>query len=242
MTVYEKIEFFRKREGISQADLEVKLGFSNASISKWKKSMPKPERLYKLAEHFDVTVDFLMGKTDLVVCHICGFGNNPLSEQSEKEHEQFHNRFLAVREKYPFFMKYSDADKIRSESISNFRNPNKTFEEKISCFDNCLKASFSLEIARNNYDISDLNYEDFCKSEISTLKPDWAISEELIDILIEKYGVDREYMFGDEELLARVSNNPQLMRILSCAEKLSPELLNSIELQIKALVDNKSEG
>lgn len=60
MTVYERIENLRKSNGISQGKLEKELGFSNGSISKWKNSMPKPERLQKIADYFGVTVDFLM--------------------------------------------------------------------------------------------------------------------------------------------------------------------------------------
>ena len=60
MTVYERIESLRKERKISQGNLEKELGFSNGSISKWKTSMPKPERLQKIADYFCVTVDYLM--------------------------------------------------------------------------------------------------------------------------------------------------------------------------------------
>ena len=60
MTVYERIESLRKERKISQGNLEKELGFSNGSISKWKTSMSKPERLQKIADYFGVTVDYLM--------------------------------------------------------------------------------------------------------------------------------------------------------------------------------------
>ena len=60
MAVYERIESLRKERKISQGNLEKELGFSNGSISKWKTSMPKPERLQKIADYFGVTVDYLM--------------------------------------------------------------------------------------------------------------------------------------------------------------------------------------
>ena len=60
MTVYERIESLRKERKISQGNLEKELEFSNGSISKWKTSMPKPERLQKIADYFGVTVDYLM--------------------------------------------------------------------------------------------------------------------------------------------------------------------------------------
>ena len=60
MTLYERIEDLRKSREISQADLEKELGFSNGSISKWKKSSPTPERLLKFAQYFDVSMEYLM--------------------------------------------------------------------------------------------------------------------------------------------------------------------------------------
>lgn len=60
MTVFERIESLRKSRDISQGKLEKELGFSNGSISKWKTSMPNPERLQKLADYFGVSLDYLI--------------------------------------------------------------------------------------------------------------------------------------------------------------------------------------
>lgn len=64
MTVFERIENLRKSTGISQGKLEKELGFSNGSISKWKHSTPKYDRLQKIADYFGVTIDYLMTGTD----------------------------------------------------------------------------------------------------------------------------------------------------------------------------------
>ncbi len=60
MTIYERIESLRKSRGLSQGRLEKQLNFSNGSISKWKNSTPKAERLQKLADFFGVSVDYIM--------------------------------------------------------------------------------------------------------------------------------------------------------------------------------------
>jgi len=60
MNFYSRIENLRKSKGISQGALEKELGFSNGSVSKWKNSMPTPERLKKLADFFQVSVDYLV--------------------------------------------------------------------------------------------------------------------------------------------------------------------------------------
>ena len=60
MTFYERIETLRKQRNISQGNLEKELGFSNGSISKWKNSSPTPEPLKKLADYFNVSVEYLL--------------------------------------------------------------------------------------------------------------------------------------------------------------------------------------
>ena len=60
MDFYERLETLRKQRKISQRDLEIELGFSNGSISKWKNSTPTPDRLQNLADFFNVSVDYLI--------------------------------------------------------------------------------------------------------------------------------------------------------------------------------------
>ena len=59
MTIFERIETLRKSRKISQGKLEKELGFSNGSISKWKTSMPNAERLQKLSDYFNVSLEYL---------------------------------------------------------------------------------------------------------------------------------------------------------------------------------------
>lgn len=242
--LYERYAKIRDLRGFTDYKVSKLAGEKGtATISNWKngKYTPKDDKMQEFAKVLDVTLDYLKGNVDYVICPVCGFSDIPLSEQSRKEHEQFHNKFLAVKEKYPFFMKYSDADKLRNDSISNFRNPNKTMDERLSAFDDYLHADFSLEISRANYETDHLNYEEFCKVEVGTLEPDWAISQEFIDLLINKYGVNKEYLIGNAQLLARVSKNEQYMRILKYVELLKPEMLNALEIQIRALAEQNEK-
>lgn len=61
MTTYEKVEQLRSKEGISQGKLEKKIGLSNGQISKWKKNNPSAESLSKIANYFNVSIEYLLG-------------------------------------------------------------------------------------------------------------------------------------------------------------------------------------
>ncbi len=64
MSTYDIIKALCKKKGISVSFLEKELKFSNASISKWKKSAPGSESIKRVADYFGVTVDYLINGED----------------------------------------------------------------------------------------------------------------------------------------------------------------------------------
>ena len=55
--MYELIRQLCKKKGISVHALEKELGFSQGSISKMRTSVPKVDRVMKIAKYFDVPVE-----------------------------------------------------------------------------------------------------------------------------------------------------------------------------------------
>lgn len=64
MTLYERLSMLAKKQKISIPQLSVKLGFSEQYLYKWKTNIPKADNLEKVAEYFNVSVDYLLGRTD----------------------------------------------------------------------------------------------------------------------------------------------------------------------------------
>lgn len=64
MNPYEKIKELTKLRGISVRELEMRLGYSNGYFSKWKKVSPNSEGLAKVADYFNVSVDYLLGREE----------------------------------------------------------------------------------------------------------------------------------------------------------------------------------
>lgn len=58
-----RVTELREERDISQRQLLNQLNLSASTISKWKISTPKPETLQAVADYFNVTVDYLLGKT-----------------------------------------------------------------------------------------------------------------------------------------------------------------------------------
>lgn len=62
MSVKSKIKDLASEHHISIAELERKLDFANGSISKWDKQSPSSERLSKVADYFNVSTDYILGR------------------------------------------------------------------------------------------------------------------------------------------------------------------------------------
>lgn len=241
MTLYERIEKLRNLRGISQGDLEKELGFSNGSISKWKKSTPNPQRLEKLASYFGVTSKFLLGEEDEVECKECGQKYNPFDEFDMSIHNRFHNQIISAQEKYPFLVPYRDCFDLSHRYLESIQKDSDNYFENLG---NYIKAEFSYYVYLNYENKNLLDYDNFCKSQITDLINSGKIPEKRIEQVIKTYGLDKSLIDIDGATLARISSNPQLMRLLKYAEMLSPTFLDALEAQAKAWSessDNKSE-
>lgn len=62
MNLKEKVYALAKERGVKIAQLEKELGMAHSTILKWETSQPSGETLGKVADYFDVSVDFLLGR------------------------------------------------------------------------------------------------------------------------------------------------------------------------------------
>lgn len=64
MNLYEIVQKLCDQENIKISFLEKKLLFGNGTIKKWKNTFPSGDRLLKVAQYFNVSVDYLLGYTN----------------------------------------------------------------------------------------------------------------------------------------------------------------------------------
>lgn len=63
MSIYVRIRQLCKENGETITGLESELGFARGSLSKIDNHKPSAERIHKIADHFNVTVEFLTGES-----------------------------------------------------------------------------------------------------------------------------------------------------------------------------------
>ncbi|EHD1702306.1 helix-turn-helix domain-containing protein [Listeria monocytogenes] len=64
MDIYDRIKKLAETSGITIKELESNLGFVKNSLYKWKKASPSIDRVEKVAEYFNVSIDFLLGRSE----------------------------------------------------------------------------------------------------------------------------------------------------------------------------------
>lgn len=64
LSLVEKIKLLCNEQKISIAELERKTGISNGQIRKWDNSTPGVDKLKLIADYFNVSVDYLLGRTN----------------------------------------------------------------------------------------------------------------------------------------------------------------------------------
>ncbi|EGO5060749.1 helix-turn-helix transcriptional regulator [Enterococcus faecalis] len=64
MSLLYRVKELAAQKKVSLAEVERQAGLSSGSITKWDKSSPKVETLQKVADYFDVSTDYLLGRTD----------------------------------------------------------------------------------------------------------------------------------------------------------------------------------
>ncbi|CYX48889.1 helix-turn-helix transcriptional regulator [Streptococcus suis] len=64
MSLLDRIKLLASTHQLSLAELERKLDFSNGSLRKWASSTPSGDKIEKVADYFNVSTDYLFGRTD----------------------------------------------------------------------------------------------------------------------------------------------------------------------------------
>lgn len=65
MSLTERIKQLAEKKGVTFAEIERSVNISNGQIRRWDTSSPKIENIQKVAEFFDVSTDYLLGRTQI---------------------------------------------------------------------------------------------------------------------------------------------------------------------------------
>ena len=62
MTPFDRLKKLADKQGLSINDIETKVGLGKNTLYSWKKKIPSGTNLTKVADFFNVTTDYLLGR------------------------------------------------------------------------------------------------------------------------------------------------------------------------------------
>lgn len=88
MSILDKIKVLANEQALTLAELERKLDFSNGSLRKWDTSTPSGDKIEKVADYFDVSVDYLLGRESYEVMKLNQARKDFAEDLIEEEEKQ----------------------------------------------------------------------------------------------------------------------------------------------------------
>lgn len=94
MTVFDRVKKLSDKKKMSIVELEEKLGFGRNSLYSWKRKTPNGDSLKKVADYFNVSVDYLLGREEKpqytsddleeMIDNAMSFNGRPLSDHDRE--------------------------------------------------------------------------------------------------------------------------------------------------------------
>lgn len=249
--LYERYAKIRDLRGFSDYKVSQLAGIKGtAPISNWKngKYVPKDDKMERIANSLGVSLEYLKGKETFIECEDCGYKYDLLDKESYLKHEKIHNLMKEAEKKYGFYYNSEYCMYNENQDILTLNDTVSGFDinVKLSAYEDFLKCDFSYLLRKSLFSIKYNSFEDYAREKILADRHETFMSVDLFEELCKKYKIDSSYIDDNAKLLANISNNPQLMRILEYAKKLTPEILNILEIQAKALAqqndNDKKDG
>lgn len=88
MTLVDKIRVLARQRDMSLPQLETELGLGNGTISRWRSVSPNTEKLQRIADYFDVSMDYLLGRDN----HLTAKDQRDIQKILDQTREQLVNQ------------------------------------------------------------------------------------------------------------------------------------------------------
>lgn len=92
MTVFDRVKELADKHGMSIGDVEERVGMGQNAIYKWKRQKAATDKLVLVADYFNVSVDYLLGRdeknqqTDLdkMLENVMSFDGKPMTDNDRE--------------------------------------------------------------------------------------------------------------------------------------------------------------
>lgn len=179
------------RNNESPSGVAKKIGLSNAAANGWKKGkMPSELTLVKLARHFGVTTDYLLGNAEnpIVQCPDCGCSYDVRDPEEVARHEDRHKKWKAAADKFGFCWAATYREEVKAYArgqIENILSDDEYVDAQLDVF----RALFSRSLEASDYSLQHVTFEDYVAMLLNQSQWKEKIPQHIYSVLASDYGV-----------------------------------------------------
>lgn len=186
--MYEIFEQLLQKNHVTTYQVSKATGIAQSTFSSWKsrRNLISGEKAKKIADYFKVSVDYLLGRTDKIMCNDCGFWYDPLNNSDATTHVAKHKQWESAVKKYGFCWNRIKADERELMCRRFLKDPNIDPDIAVEYVEDILKAMFSNELREHDFSYPhDFNY--FVAMQLEKYSFRDIMPEKTLTLLEDKY-------------------------------------------------------
>lgn len=189
MTIGNIIEARRKELGLTLECVGNAAGVGKSTVKKWEKgtiSSVGSDKIMALSKILRIKSEIL---TDIPP-ESCKCGYNPILQEYQFTHEEYHQRYEQAIKKYGIYYDKSFRDDHRGE-MDSILSKNPPLDKQIECQTEKLKCYFSESLFNVDYDLRHCAFNDYVAMILNQEQMFLPMSDECKAAMVETYGKKR---------------------------------------------------
>jgi transcriptional regulator with XRE-family HTH domain len=168
--MYEIYELLLSEKGCKTADVARETGINQTVFSEWKKgkSTPKSDKMQKIADFFNVPLEYLLGKNGIVTCQECGMMYYASDIIECRTHDEFHRKYLSATRFYGSFYSLPIIENEKNKYLNIASNYDNTFEARVNAWIEVIRAYFSRSLSGWNYELEHPTFDNYAAMLLNT--------------------------------------------------------------------------
>lgn len=191
--MYELYSKIRNDRGFKDSDVAKGTGITKSTFSDWKsgRSKPSTEKLMKIADFLDTSIEYLdEWPGTIVTCPDCGLTYDITHDEDVSIHEKEHFAWKQAREQFgTLYCNYAINEKIKAKCRNIKSNLSLPLEERYAAELKILKCLFSRSVVANSYDLRHVSFADYVSISLNDPNYRSHVAQDVFLKLKNEYGI-----------------------------------------------------
>ncbi|MEA4988917.1 MAG: helix-turn-helix domain-containing protein, partial [Anaerovorax sp.] len=149
---------------------------------------PGPENIQKVADRFNVSIDFMLGFEKLITCKDCGLVYDPIDVDDSAEHKEYHYKKLHAISKFGDLLDYNEREFLKRKSKRIMDNPSIPINSKVDACIEYFRTFFSMSLEKNEFSLDHVDFETYVSMLLNQIYWKDILGDQLYNLMVLKYG------------------------------------------------------